>query len=356
MYFKNIFIKNFMSVGKEPIKINFEDYNNEDVVIIKGENRDISPLASNGSGKSLIHLAVSFGLFGKTIREMEKTDDYINNSIGKNLAIEIEVDNIKIIRTRKPNKLELWENDNNISLSAMSLTQSLIEEKLGMNYHTFANTCCFGQHNNYSFLSAKKSDKRKIIEDLLQLCEYNKYEENSRRYSRGLKNKMSDLSFQYENNNKNISGRTSQLDGYIQKLKRFKLEIEKEIQTIKSKIIKIESIDIKSEISLWKQYEKAVEDSNEIAKKINELSKKENGIRKLFLDKETELQNKISPIKSEIQRAKKDLVKINNLQEGVKCNSCYQVVDKENYGELKEELGKTLKKLEPSLDKQVKED
>lgn len=340
-----------MSVGEEPIEINFDDYKNEDVVIIKGENIDVGPLASNGAGKSLIQEAISFGLFGKTIREIEKIDDCINNLTTKGLVIEIDVNDLKIKRMRKPNKLELEENGKDITLSSMVLTQTDIENKLGMNHHTFANTCCFGQHNNYSFLSANKADKRKIVEDILQLCEYNRYEENSRRYARGTKNIISNLSSQYERSQKDISNRKTQLNEYIIKLKQFKTNIKTEIENIKSKIKEIEKIDIQTEVFLWEEYESSLEDYNNITKNINQLSEKENGIRKLFLDKENELQNEISPIKGEIQIIQKDIVKINNLQEGVRCNSCYQIVDKENYSELRKELETKLERLKCSIDK-----
>ncbi len=503
MLIKKIFIKNFMSVGKDAISINFDEYKDDDIVIIKGENTDVSPLASNGAGKcvdkdtqinikydskeiieliginpfsdnkstvgnivnlfekyprlkskilvesknntfqlienakktyrgryytivneygdkllcspnhilfdkygnecmvknikiddlietkkglskiiktsisetkkdlfdiqvnnthmyysnnylshnSLLQEAISFGLFGKTIREIEKTDDCINNLTKKDLLIEIEVDDIKIVRQRKPNKLELFVNDENITLSSMSLTQDMIENKLKINHHTFINTFCFGQHNSYSFLSLKKAEKRKIIEDILQLCEYNRYEENSRRYSRDIKSKVSEFSSIYERNKKEITIKQNQINEYKQKLINFKIELEKQISNIENKIKEIDSIDIQSELNLWELYEQAIKDANVIIDQINKLDSSENGIKKLFLDYEKEYRNNISPIKNEIEKINKDILKISKLQEGVRCGSCYQVIDKKNYQELQKKLESDLIELQPQLDK-----
>lgn len=353
MHLKKIFIQNFMSIGNDAISIDFDNYKDDDIVIIKGENIDVGPLASNGSGKSILSEAVSFGLFGKTIRDMEKTDDCINNLTKKGLSIEIEVDDIKVVRKRKPNKLEVYQNEENITLSSMALTQEMIEDKLRINHHTFINTFCFGQHNNYSFLSAKKADKRKIIEDILQLCEYNRYEENSRRYSRGIKSKISELTSTYERNKKEVSTKKNQLDEYEQKLKNFKLTLEKQILNTKNEIKEINSIDIESEMSLWELYEQAIKDASSVADEINKIVAKENNIRKLLLDEEKEFRNITSPIKSEIESINKDLTRINRLEEGVRCNSCYQIVDKKNYEELQKQLNDKLSKLEPELDKHI---
>jgi len=40
-----------MSIREEPIKINFDDYLDDRIVTIRGINKDIGSLSSNGSGK-----------------------------------------------------------------------------------------------------------------------------------------------------------------------------------------------------------------------------------------------------------------------------------------------------------------
>ncbi len=104
MQFKRIFIKNFMSVGDDPIELFFDDYKGP--TLIQGSNLDVSETASNGAGKSLVFEAMAYGLFDKTIRGLKK-DECINNTNQKHLHIEIEVDNLKIVRKRKPTNLYL---------------------------------------------------------------------------------------------------------------------------------------------------------------------------------------------------------------------------------------------------------
>ena len=72
--FNSIKISNFLSIGKEPIEINFKTGLN----IITGVNRDKQD-RRNGVGKSTIADAIHFAIFGETIREVSK--DFIVNSV-----------------------------------------------------------------------------------------------------------------------------------------------------------------------------------------------------------------------------------------------------------------------------------
>jgi len=71
--FKKISIANFLSIGKEPVSIEFETGTN----IITGVNKDMMD-RRNGVGKSTIADALYFAIFGTTMRELKK-DLIINN-------------------------------------------------------------------------------------------------------------------------------------------------------------------------------------------------------------------------------------------------------------------------------------
>ena len=96
MIFKRLYSKNFLAVGEQPVEINFKRANG--VIVIKGKNLDVSSTASNASGKSTIIEGVLFALYGKTLRKFKKEEYIINKKAKTDCVVEIEFDNVKIVR------------------------------------------------------------------------------------------------------------------------------------------------------------------------------------------------------------------------------------------------------------------
>ena len=63
--FNSVKIRNFLSIGKDPVEISFKHGLN----VITGVNRDKED-RRNGVGKSTIADAIHFAIFGETIREV----------------------------------------------------------------------------------------------------------------------------------------------------------------------------------------------------------------------------------------------------------------------------------------------
>lgn len=74
--FKRIAIQNFLSVGEEPVVVEFK----EGLHILTGNNKD-KPERKNAVGKSTVADAIYFSIFGETLREIKK-DLIINNITG----------------------------------------------------------------------------------------------------------------------------------------------------------------------------------------------------------------------------------------------------------------------------------
>jgi DNA repair exonuclease SbcCD ATPase subunit len=74
--FEKIIIENFLSIGKKPVEISFK----KGLHVITGVNKDLSD-RRNGIGKSTVLDALSFALFGSTLRELKK--EFIINNITK---------------------------------------------------------------------------------------------------------------------------------------------------------------------------------------------------------------------------------------------------------------------------------
>jgi cbb3-type cytochrome oxidase subunit 1 len=86
VFFKKIAIQNFLSVGEEPVCINF----NTGINLITGSNKD-KPDRQNAVGKSTVADALYFAIFGETLREL-KRDLIINNVTGGTAQVVLEFD------------------------------------------------------------------------------------------------------------------------------------------------------------------------------------------------------------------------------------------------------------------------
>ena len=84
--FKKISIKNFLSVGEDPVEIDFKT----GLHIITGTNKDKED-RRNGVGKSTIADAIHFAIFGETLRELKK-EYIINNRSKRKCEVELEFD------------------------------------------------------------------------------------------------------------------------------------------------------------------------------------------------------------------------------------------------------------------------
>ena len=102
----------------------------------------IGILGLNGSGKSTLLDAISFALFGKPHRNINKSQ-IINTINGKGCIVEVEFSigqhDFKIIRGIKPNKFEIWQNGNMINqASAARDYQKFLEQNiLKLNHKSF---------------------------------------------------------------------------------------------------------------------------------------------------------------------------------------------------------------------------
>jgi DNA repair exonuclease SbcCD ATPase subunit len=131
-------------------------------------------MGSNGSGKSTLLDAVCFGLFGKAFRNITKSQ--IVNSINqKDCVVEIEFTahnkEYKVVRGIKPNVFEIWQNGQKINQEAATKDYQEILEKsiLKLNYKSFTQIVVLGSASFTPFMQLSSSDRRTIIEDLLDI-------------------------------------------------------------------------------------------------------------------------------------------------------------------------------------------
>jgi DNA repair exonuclease SbcCD ATPase subunit len=131
-------------------------------------------VGENGAGKSTILDALTFALFGKTFRNINKPQ-LLNTITRKDLQVEVEFSvgttRYRILRGMKPNLFEVYCNDTLVNQSAeMRDYQEYLEKNiLKINYKSFCQVVVLGSASFVPFMQLPAAQRRSIIEDLLDL-------------------------------------------------------------------------------------------------------------------------------------------------------------------------------------------
>lgn len=160
--FEKVRYKNLLSSGNSFTEINLDTHQ---TTLVIGEN---------GAGKSTLLDALCFGLYGKGFRNLKK--DLLINSINqRELLVEVEFSvgrkKYKVVRGAKPNRFELYLNDTLINQEANQRDyQEMLEKNiLKMSYRSFTQVAILGSANFTPFMQLKARDRRKLVEDLLDI-------------------------------------------------------------------------------------------------------------------------------------------------------------------------------------------
>jgi DNA repair exonuclease SbcCD ATPase subunit len=160
--FKTLEWRNFLSTGNTPNKI---DLNRSTTTLVIGRN---------GEGKSTMLDALTFALFGKPFRNINKPQ-LVNSINGKNAVVTIEFDigttSYKIVRGIKPGIFEIHCNGQLVNQdSAAKDYQKLLEQQiLKLNYKTFTQVVILGSASFVPFMQLPAWQRREVIEDILDI-------------------------------------------------------------------------------------------------------------------------------------------------------------------------------------------
>jgi len=131
-------------------------------------------IGSNGAGKSTILDALTFSLYGKSFRKINK-GQLINTTNEKNCFVEIEftVNNIdwKVERGIKPNIFKLYRDGEEMNQNASAIDQQkwLEQNVLKMNYKSFTQIVILGSSSFVPFMQLPCNSRREVVEDLLDI-------------------------------------------------------------------------------------------------------------------------------------------------------------------------------------------
>ena len=162
IHFKTVRYKNFLSTGNIFTQIPIDK---NPTTLIVGEN---------GAGKSTFLDAITFSLFGKPFRNINKPQ-LVNSINEKDCVVEIEFvvgkKNYKIIRGVKPNIFEIHCDGELLNQDAKAKDYQDMLEKLilKMNYKSFTQIVILGSTNFTPFMQLSAGERRAVIEDLLDI-------------------------------------------------------------------------------------------------------------------------------------------------------------------------------------------
>ena len=131
-------------------------------------------IGQNGSGKSTFLDALSFALFGKPFRKINKPQ-LINTINEKNLLVEVEfaigTKQYMIRRGIKPTIFEIWQDDILLNQDAAARDYQEVLEKtiLKLNHKSFCQIIILGSSTFVPFMQLPTWQRREIIEDLLDI-------------------------------------------------------------------------------------------------------------------------------------------------------------------------------------------
>ena len=324
--FETIRWKNILSTGNTFTEIKL---NKSSSTLIVGQN---------GAGKSTILDALCFVLFGKPFRKINKPNllNSINNQQG---VVEIEFSigskSYKIIRGIKPNIFEIYCDGSLLNQDAKAKDyQDFLEKNiLKLNFKSFTQVVILGSASFVPFMQLSASDRRLIIEDLLDIQIFSSMNVVVKDKLSGIKDKLQEVKYNIDLTNEKIKLQVSNSEHHREQL-------NSEIDFKQKKIIESEQqiIEIEGKVQL-------------IMKHIDVMNGKIND--KITVDgKNKKLIQLEAKMESNIKKVEKDIDFYHNNDS---CPTCKQNLDSDfKLTQIQERLGKK-NEIQNGLDQIYKE-
>ena len=285
---KTVRWKNFLATGNRFIEVKLDQ---ESMMLIVGKN---------GAGKSTLIDAITFSLFGKPFKKVNK-GQLVNSVNERDTLTEIEfsvgTSEWKVRRGIKPNLFEIYHNDILLNQDAKSMDyQKYLEEKvLKLNFKSFTQIVVLGSASFVPFMQLTANDRRIIIEDILDIGIFSVMKTLLKDRSLTLKEEMNELDYTIKLLQEKIALQEQHLKTREEESKqKRKTDLDK-IEETEKEIIKLNK-EINEHQKIIDKLMKSITDKTLVEKKNQELDKYKSQIiknlrkfvkdKKFFEDKE----------------------------------------------------------------------
>jgi DNA repair exonuclease SbcCD ATPase subunit len=255
---KALSVKNFMSVGNVTQSVNFD---RQDLTLVLGQNMDLGgddAGARNGTGKTTMINALSYGLFGVALTNIKK-DNLVNKTNGKNMIVTVDFtvgnSQYRVERGRKPVFLKFYANgvaqeDSQVEDDAQGdsrETQKEIEKLLSMSHDMFKHVLALNTYTE-PFLSMKANDQREIIEQLLGITQLSAKADRLKELVKVTKDSITEEEYRIkaiQDANKKIQ---EQIESLERRQRLWETKREEDINKLVQALEDLKDIDVEAEI------------------------------------------------------------------------------------------------------------
>ena len=343
--FKKLRYRNFLSTGNNFTEI---DLTKSKRTLIVG---------TNGSGKSSSLCALSFALFGKAHRNINKPQ-LVNSINNKNCEVEVEFElgsnQYKVRRGIKPTIFEIYQNGNLLNQSSTSKDyQKILELNIPkLNHKSFHQIVVLGASSFIPFMQLRASDRRSVIEDLLDIGVFSKMNTLLKEKLSTVKETLKDYDHQLEIARTKQQAQEKHIEDLRQLSTRYREQRQQKIEQARAQIDELQQ---------------KKEDINQLIKQADPSSIKEKNL--LAHDQKQSVLSELSRVQTSIKALVKDA---KFFTDNDQCPTCSQNIDEdirakhiekaktdakelksqqENFQKLGTEVNESIKELEQLIQK-----
>jgi len=316
-----------MSVGNQTQGV---DFDNQRLTLVLGENLDQGgddAGSRNGTGKTTLINALSYGLFGEALTKIRR-ENLVNKTNNKNMLVTLtfEKDGIKyrIERGRRPNTLRYFINDSEQEITDESqgdsrMTQAAINHMLGLSHSMFKHILALNTYTE-PFLSMSASDQKDIIEQLLGITLLSEKAELLKDKIRVSKEDTAMENARLEGLKMSNEKIKETINSLSNKEKIWNTQKNLDIEKLKKSITELEAVNIEQELVSHQQLEEWTKFSNEL----KQLQKDKSSLEITLLQSD-----------KTVKKVGQDL---DNLHDNSSCYACGQELHNDKFCEIQLKL------------------
>ena len=316
-----------MSVGNQTQGV---DFDNQRLPLVLGENLDQGgddAGSRNGTGKTTLINALSYGLFGEALTKIRR-ENLVNKTNNKNMLVTLtfEKDGIKyrIERGRRPNTLRYFINDSEQEITDESqgdsrMTQAAINHMLGLSHSMFKHILALNTYTE-PFLSMSASDQKDIIEQLLGITLLSEKAELLKDKIRVSKEDTAMENARLEGLKMSNEKIKETINSLSNKEKIWNTQKNLDVEKLKKSITELEAVNIEQELESHQQLEEWTKFNNEL----KQLQKDKSSLEITLLQSD-----------KTVKKVGQDL---DNLHDNSSCYACGQELHNDKFCEIQLKL------------------